>query len=301
MVGRLFLSLSELLGVVLHAMLTKWFPKTEIAFPLGFLVSICRIGSVMNTLITPAVYSSTQELWIPSIYAMVISIFGLIALIIVINSSTSASYEGHHPTENTHSGEFISSVKSFTRVSWALFVTKMLLAASFFVFMNQINDHLYSVFGFTNVEAGKIVLIIYLSGVFFIPLIGKLIDNFGKRAEFIVLSAVLLIAGHTLFIVLAEGSSMYPVIMPLTLMGVFYALFTGVVWPSIPLVVKEKHLGAGYGMAIAMQNTLMVTVSYANGMLEDDSKENMFGYFYSEIFLCCLAVLGLISSIWLYY
>ena len=54
LVGRVIFGLGgECINICQNAMIVKWFFKSEIALPLGFTISISRLGSVMNDIGSP--------------------------------------------------------------------------------------------------------------------------------------------------------------------------------------------------------------------------------------------------------
>ena len=89
--------------------------------------------------------------------------------------------------------------------------------------------------------AGELMSIPFLTSALLFPIIGYTIDKYGKRTLFLILSALLVIAGHVTMLYI------YP-ILPLILLGLGYSLFGGIVWPSVALVVNPKNLGIAYGL-----------------------------------------------------
>uniref|UniRef100_K3WG67 Lysosomal dipeptide transporter MFSD1 n=1 Tax=Globisporangium ultimum (strain ATCC 200006 / CBS 805.95 / DAOM BR144) TaxID=431595 RepID=K3WG67_GLOUD len=81
------------------------------------------------------------------------------------------------------------------------------------------------------------------------PFLGFAVDRIGLRALLNLAAAIVLILAHTLL----GFTSVTPVI-PLTLQGLAYTVFASVLWPSVPLVVEEHHIGTGYGVLTAAMN-----------------------------------------------
>lgn len=56
--GRIIFGLGgESLNICQNAMIVKWFFKSEIALPLGLTISVSRLGSVLNDIISPRIVS----------------------------------------------------------------------------------------------------------------------------------------------------------------------------------------------------------------------------------------------------
>jgi MFS family permease len=83
--------------------------------------------------------------------------------------------------------------------------------------------------------AGKMMGIPYLLGSFLFPLFGLFYDSFGKRVYFLLLSTVLLLIA---FIILPF---VYP-IATFALLGLSYAMFGSVIWPTVAYIVPKKKI-----------------------------------------------------------
>ena len=75
----------------------------------------------------------------------------------------------------------------------------------------------------------------FLFSSFMIPLFGKIIDRYGKRAQLLALSAGLGLATFILFMFTSP-------LLPLILLGFSYSLFAAIIWPSIAIVVSQEIL-----------------------------------------------------------
>ncbi|KAF1328424.1 Major facilitator superfamily, partial [Globisporangium splendens] len=81
------------------------------------------------------------------------------------------------------------------------------------------------------------------------PFLGFAVDRIGLRALLNLAAAAVLILAHTLL-----GFTSVTPFIPLTLQGLAYTVFASVLWPSVPLVVEEHHIGTGYGVVTAAMN-----------------------------------------------
>ena len=82
----------------------------------------------------------------------------------------------------------------------------------------------------------------------------------------------------------------------MVLMGLGYSLFVPALWTMIPMVVKPKILGSGYGISFAILNTGLALAPLVVGTLTIKSK-GVNQYFWVSIFLVCTSALAFISSV----
>lgn len=99
----------------------------------------------------------------------------------------------------------------------------------------------------------------YLMSACLTPFIGLLVDKVGRRAFFLLGSSCIMALAHLLFLILPHNkvSTEKPVgvvnfLIPLILLGFFYSAYAAVLWPCIPIVLKEEFVGTGFGVATAV-------------------------------------------------
>ena len=81
------------------------------------------------------------------------------------------------------------------------------------------------------------------------PIFGMAVDYYGQRATMAAVSEVVLIAVHATL----AWSTCSPV-APLVGQGIAYTTFAAVLWPAIPLLVKEEQRGLAFGIGTASYN-----------------------------------------------
>ena len=102
----------------------------------------------------------------------------------------------------------------------------------------------------------------YVLSALLTPLFGSMVDQYGQRATLVVLSAALLATSHAL---LALTSLPAPLL--LVGIGLGYAVFASVIWPSIPSVVGRQQLGIAYGLVTTLQNSVLFVLPLVVGMV----------------------------------
>jgi hypothetical protein len=82
------------------------------------------------------------------------------------------------------------------------------------------------------------------------PFFGFIIDKIGKIGYFMLTSLILFLCSHILFVVFPENIEIIYALIPMIIMGLFYATYAAVFWPCIPLVVDKRLVGTAYGVVI---------------------------------------------------
>ena len=74
-------------------------------------------------------------------------------------------------------------------------------------------------------------------------------DKFGKRTWLMLLAIVLVFSAHAGFVITEDCTRCIDGIFLLVLLGFGYALYSSVIWPSLPLIVRDKTTGTAIGIA----------------------------------------------------
>lgn len=111
----------------------------------------------------------------------------------------------------------------------------MFILGVYVPFLDDANDFFQKKFEFSSVQAGRVLMIPYLTSsnlqlliliiVFMSLVIGRFVDRVGKRRYLILVTAGLYIISHTLFGILGagnEGNPNYWSIFPLIVFGILF-------------------------------------------------------------------------------
>lgn len=300
-IGRVIFGLGgESLSVAQSAIVAKWFRGRDLAFALGFNISVARLGSSINSVGSPAM-AAKGDLWIPCFvgvgFCVVSTICGLFLGWMDKESDRREGITKSHDIDETdeiHWGD----IKKFRLLFWLLLANCLLIYGSFFGFTNNGNDILVKIFGLTADRAGMLLTIIYITSAVFTPIMGKISDTFGKRTGTMLLATALLVCAHSIFAFSPVSTSAnYFALVPLMLTGIFYASYAAVFWPCVPLVVEPKIVGTGFGIISAFQNGMLAVNPLIMGAIQDATRPDKGGFFYSEIYLGLLAAVGFVNSL----
>jgi len=95
------------------------------------------------------------------------------------------------------------------------------------------------------------------------PPFGIIVDVFGMRSRFLLLSSLLLAASYAMIFTVSPFISMF-------CLGMVYMVFAGALWPAFALTVPQKELGSAYGIATALQNTGLAIMPLLVGVLQTE-------------------------------
>jgi len=302
LLGRLVFGLGgESLSVSQSTIVAQWFHDKELAFAMGFNISIARLGSALNSGLSPILFTQTGDVWVP----LLVGIFLCIASTcsgLCLNYMDKVSDEREGRTELAKVEDKVSweDIKSFSTMYWLLVFDCLLIYGAYFSFTNNANDIMCDRFGFTTDRAGLMLTIIFIIAAIITPIFGKIVDKIGKRALIMQFSITLLIVAHCIVAFMPDsepGSPNYFIVVPLVMMGVFYATYAAIIWPCYPLVVEVRALGTAFGIVTACQNAMLVVAPLLVGYIHDNTTGDGTGYFWTEIFLIGIAVCGWLCNL----
>lgn len=301
LVGRSLFGLGgESQNVSQSALVPMWFMGKELAFAMGLNITLARLGSSLNSVMSPWLYEQFgKKLVYPMAIGVGWTLFSLGSAVITnIFDYKADKDEGIEQKQLTDESDQvrISDVKDFPLSYWLLLIICLCIYSSFFPFLNVANELIQNRFGFDREQAGQLLPIIYISSAVICPIFGLIVDQIGRRVQLMCFSYLFLIGAHILMILPEKSSQNYFVIVPLAMLGVFYSMFAAILWPSFALVVQKKYYGSAYGITTAVQNGGLAAVPLAVGWIWDTYQD----YRWVNLFLAVNAVLGFGFTIWLY-
>ena len=167
---------------------------------------------------------------------------------------------------------------------WALTVVMLGYYASVLPLISYSNSFIIEKYGFSTTSAATVSSLLYgVATVFLLP-VGFMIDWLGHRLSIIISGMLLVIIAYILFLV--DGVIPW---IPASILGLSFALVPAAVWPSYALIVDESKLGMAYGLSSALFNAVLFLVPLIAGYIDS--------YFYKNMMLMCIAILGFLLSI----
>ena len=306
-VGRALHSFFSSFVTVVYSATSKRFKKGRLALSSGIIQSFSRFGATLSASLTPAIYAKTSELWQTSAFGLLLGILTFTGMAIYLHIDNQLS-KSLGITERQEAGEVRAdsrsikqSVKSFRTVAWVLIILNALGVATFFAFTFQANDLVHNNFEVSNLEAGYYTGCVHLFAGFFIPVFASLIDRYGHRTGVLIVCSLFLLASNLLWTFLPRYEDGIKLIwVPIICITIYFSLSAASTWGDLPLVVDKENVGVAYGIFISLYNAIDTVLFLFFGVLQQETVEENFGYFYSGLTLVIMSVIYLILVVWLY-
>ena len=300
--GRVIFGLGgESLSVTQSTLVAKWFGDKELAFALGLNIAIARLGSTVNTALTPRLYDGSGGFFVPLFVGLIICIASFVCGLALCWMDREADRrEGklkggaNEPDESDQIK--LSDLKNFNLTFWLLTLNCMLIYGAYFSFTGNANDLLNVMFGISNNTAGLYLMIIYLIAACVTPFFGKITDNYGHRASMMILPLCLFAVAMIILIFYPVDITGSATLFPLICTGIFYSTYAAIFWPCIAMVVEKKTLGTAYGIVTAVQNLNLAISPLIFGAIHDQTVYRG-GYFWAVVFVIFQTILGLYCAV----
>lgn len=195
-------------------------------------------------------------------------------------------------------------MKTFGWVFWLLVLSNYLSYGSFFTFIDNSNGLLVSNYQFEYKQAGHLLTIIFIISSIASPVFGYVLKNIGKKMIMILVSLFLFLIALMMLIfmeLIEEGAKSMQtkqiVLVPLTLIGLFYAMNFSLIWTCISMVVDKNKMGSAFGIVYSSRNINLVISPLLAGVIHDNSGMSYGGYLYLEVFLLGQIVLAIFLTL----
>jgi MFS family permease len=146
-------------------------------------------------------------------------------------------------------------------------------------------------------DGGKLIGSLTLWTMFGTPLLGLVVDKFGKRALFMMIGSILLIPVYLIMAYTRTQTSLY---LPMAMMGLAFSLIPAVIWPSVAYIVGQNKLGTALGLMTMIEIIGLLVSNLLIGWANDHSNAsaaNPTGYRLGMWLFSILSLLGLLFAI----
>lgn len=254
--GRFVFGLGgECMSVGQSAVISNWFKGKELALALGLNLTFARLASVFGGVIIPRLISAdggliNSVMWV----GFGICLFSLLAGIILVLIDAYADRHDKKDLSVSEDDKFKwRDLMEFELPFWLVCASCVFVYMSIFPFIQISSTFLEEQYGFDANMAGILYSVPYFMSAALSPLLGYLIDTFGKRAIFISVSSLLVALACFFSAVLPTyDSPNYICLGPLILVGFGYSIYASALWSSIPYLVKPKTIGSAFGLATSL-------------------------------------------------
>ena len=288
LLGRIIFGFGgESLTVCQCAILSQWFRNKELTLAMGVNISFSRVGSSLNSYISPKLYAMNDDLNLPLLVGVGITFISLVCGLVVcwldkraenldravrearaverqgvieVEPPKDDSLEADEGEEEVLMREAetvrCAAYRDLSLRFWLLALICLVGYGALMPFTNIVNDFLNNRYGFTPTTAGDLIIIIYLGSALITPVIGMTVDRKGGKGYLLIVSFLLQIAAHFVFMMTGSAELEYwediPAILGLSLLGLNFGMISSVLWPCVPLVVKARYIGTAFGLIMAV-------------------------------------------------
>jgi len=298
-VGRsIFGTGAESLNVAQSMIVSMWFKGRELSLALGISLCICRLGSSLNSYLSPIFFNQYQNLGTVSLIGLIFVVLSLLCGFGLIRIDSkhfkNAEYEASEKIQ-------MKDIKKLPKNFWMLYVNAILCFMSFFSFLNISNKYIQKRFSLASTVAGGLIAIPYSVAGLLTPILSTFVDRKGKKATLLILTCFILAANHYYLGELPNCFECKNIILPLIIFGVFFAFYTSLLIPCVSVIAEERIVGTAMGIVYSGQNTgLAIGPLVVGSILRDES--NIMGQYHtmSMVLGSCafFAGLGAIANWW---
>jgi MFS family permease len=264
--GRLIFGLgAESLIVAVTTAIAKWFKGKELSFAFGVNLTIARLGS-FAALNAPSWAASAYESWqLPLLISVGMGTFCITGAVLywILEARAEARYSlGEESTDKVVWGDLFRFGWSY----WYVVLLCITFYSAIFPFQTFAIKFFMEAHGTSREVGGGLSSLLTLFAMICTPLFGLLVDRVGRRSLFMMLGSLLLVPVYLMMaytrmpqlvlfdVPLPFSDLVFPVYLPMLMMGVAFSLIPAVLWPSVAYIVEQGKLGTAYGLMTMIQN-----------------------------------------------
>ncbi|KAK9701527.1 hypothetical protein K7432_011685 [Basidiobolus ranarum] len=292
-IGRLLLGIGNGCLSVIQAKITaQWFRSSKLAFALAVNVTIGKVGSAIADAATAGLERHLGldfTNWFGFILCLVS--FACAMGLVYLDTDQRRLSEGILVLEANQSSEERLKLKEALALGsrfWLLLVYAVLLYGA--ITFGWTSSTFLQAKWFPNdaVKAGAVTSIINWISAFGTPVFGFLLDQTRQHVTSAFIGAVLICIAHLIL-----GLSTLTPYVGYTILGIAYSFFTSAVWPLVPFVVDEVHLGTAFGFSSSAYFFSATIFPLINAKIIARSQD----FTHLEIFFSVIAALGALDCL----
>ncbi len=291
LIGRFMFGIgAECYYVVMNKVLAKWFKDKGLALAFGLNLFLCRAGTYIAFFGLPWIaerFTLSKALW----FVAAINIGGLmITLLYALLDKTGEKKRYVSFVEKTDETFRLRDTLKLPLSFWVISLLCVTYYSAIFPFQAAATDFFMERYGMENISASRLAGTIILISMFTTWIFGAVVDKVGKRATMMIIGSLAMIPCH----ISMAYTNINPWI-PMVVLGLSFSLVPAALWPALPLMVKEKQLGAAYGVIAMVQNIGLFCFPLAVGLIRDHTGS----YNPAMIMFAGLGIAGLVFAVWL--
>ncbi len=293
LVGRAVFGIgSEAAILVTNKVLARWFKGRELGFAFGLNITVMRLGSIL-ALNSAAQISNTFGSWRYALWvgtAVTLVSFLMFLVYLMIDRNVDSAIEGGNEEKIT-----IGDIRKLGSAFWLISFLCVTFYSAVFPFTVHAPRFLQKKFNMSPAMGGQYTSYIMTASMIFTPILGLLVDKFGRRGRMMIVGSLMIIPAHLLL-----GLTRVHPAVGFILLGCAFSLVPAALWPAVPILVREKFLGTAYGIIGWVQNIGLTIFPFLAGWLVDQSGDDVVqGYSNMEWMFASLSIAGLVFAIML--
>ena len=304
----------EMAGITVSKTLAKWFEGHEMALAMGLEMALARVGVFAIFTFSPriATWFGEPTVVTPVAFCAVLLLIGLISYIVFTFMDTRLDHEiaAEKATVAADSSdeEFkISDVKNIlsSKLFWVIAMLCVLYYSAIFPFQRFATNMLQCNLGMDAQRAADIFRWFPIGAAALTPVLGYILDRWGKGASMLLFGAVLMIVCHLTFaLVVPRYPETWIAFTAIIVLGISFSLVPAALWPSVPKIMDARFLGSAYSLIFWVQNIGLAlfpiligkVLVWCNPGVDDPMKYN---YTVPMLLFASLGVLALLFGLWL--
>lgn len=304
----------EMAGITVSKTLAKWFEGHEMALAMGLEMALARVGVFAIFTFSPriATWFGEPTVVTPVAFCTVLLLIGLISYIVFTFMDTRLDHEiaAEKATVAADSSdeEFkISDVNNIlsSKLFWVIAMLCVLYYSAIFPFQRFATNMLQCNLGMDAQRAADIFRWFPIGAAALTPVLGYILDRWGKGASMLLFGAVLMIVCHLTFaLVVPRYPETWIAFTAIIVLGISFSLVPAALWPSVPKIMDARFLGSAYSLIFWVQNIGLAlfpiligkVLVWCNPGVDDPMKYN---YTVPMLLFASLGVLALLFGLWL--
>jgi len=287
LIGRMVYGFgSEATLLVTNKVIARWFKGKELGFAYGLNITVMRLGTILALNTAAQIADKTGggrwSIWAGTI-VMFVSFVLFLAYLMIDRDVDKKIKAG------TEEKVVVKDALKLSSAFWFISILCMTFYSAIFPFAAHGPRFPQMKFGLSAAKGGQYTSYIMTASMIFTPLLGLLVDRFGKRGRIMIMGSILIVPAHLLL----GLTSLHPAVS-FILLGVSFSLVPAALWPAIPILVKEKFLGTAFGIIAWIQMFGLFAFPVVAGKLVDASGDD---YTNMELMFASLGFVGLVFSI----
>ncbi|MDE6854043.1 MAG: MFS transporter [Muribaculaceae bacterium] len=300
----------EMAGITVSKTLAKWFEGHEMALAMGLEMALARVGVFAIFSISPRIASwlGTPDVVVPVAFCTVLLLIGLISYIVFSFMDSRLDHEVASASDAPSDEEFkMSDVGNIlkSKLFWIVAMLCVLYYSAIFPFQRFATNMLQCNLHMDEAAAADIFRWFPIGAAALTPVLGYVLDRYGRGASMLIAGAILMIACHLTFaLVLPVYPATWLAFTAIIVLGISFSLVPASLWPSVPKIMEARYLGSAYSLIFWVQNIGLAlfpiligqVLMWSNPGISDPMKYN---YTAPMLLFASLGVLALIFGIWL--